>query len=243
MPKGLRIGYANQERCYSFFKNLIEIPVNKKPEYCEYPGQSEQINSFTIKRDKFMKTSFDFSNTSDWAVYCGTYAKYNDGSIEGKWLKFSDYSDSEEFFAACAELHSDEHDPEFMFQDTEYLPDSLYSESLSEKDVDNIYEYIEFGEKIEDWGDSEWIAAHNTYCGRQNNGNGIYEFDEEFFQMFFPEPMAAARAVHFGDVNWTHSYCRLDGYGNIESFNDPMDTIDTEALVAEMLENPRNYDL
>ena len=63
------------------------------------------------------------------AVYVGTYGKYNDGSIEGKWMYPADYDTLDDFIDACMELHSDEKDPELMFQDAENLPDSLYSES------------------------------------------------------------------------------------------------------------------
>jgi antirestriction protein len=62
-------------------------------------------------------------------LYVGTYAKYNAGSIKGAWLDLEDYSDKESFLKACAELHSDEADPEFMFQDFEGFPRELYSES------------------------------------------------------------------------------------------------------------------
>lgn len=54
-------------------------------------------------------------NISEARIYVGTYAKYNEGSIFGKWLDLSDYSDSEEFYEACRELHKDEEDPELMF--------------------------------------------------------------------------------------------------------------------------------
>jgi antirestriction protein len=74
-------------------------------------------------------------------LYVGTYAKYNNGSIQGAWLDLDDYVDSEDFYTACKELHSDEVDPEFMFQDFEGFPKSLYSESGN---VDEIYEYIDF---------------------------------------------------------------------------------------------------
>lgn len=68
------------------------------------------------------------------AVYVGTYGKYNDGSLFGKWLKLSDYSDVQEFYEACHELHKDEADPEFMFQDYENIPVGLISEcSISEQ--------------------------------------------------------------------------------------------------------------
>jgi antirestriction protein len=68
-------------------------------------------------------------------VYVGTYAKYNDGSIAGRWLDLEDYSDHETFIAACQELHSDEHDPELMFQDWEGIPDGMIGESYISQDV------------------------------------------------------------------------------------------------------------
>lgn len=61
-------------------------------------------------------------------IYVGTYAKYNSGSIEGKWLDLEDYADKDEFEAACRALHADEDDPEFMFQDWEDIPDAFISE-------------------------------------------------------------------------------------------------------------------
>lgn len=56
-------------------------------------------------------------------IYVGTYAKYNEGSLFGKWMQLSDYSDLDEFIEACKELHKDEEDPEFMFQDWEEIPE------------------------------------------------------------------------------------------------------------------------
>ena len=73
--------------------------------------------------------SADFSDIRDAAIYVGTYKKYNEGSLFGEWMKLSDYADKDEFYKACAELHKDEEDPEFMFQDWEYIPDSLIGES------------------------------------------------------------------------------------------------------------------
>ena len=58
-------------------------------------------------------------------VYVGTYAKYTAGDLAGAWLDLEDYADKDEFLEACAELHSDEEDPEFMFQDTEDIPGEL----------------------------------------------------------------------------------------------------------------------
>ena len=49
---------------------------------------------------------------SEARVYVGTYNKYNNGSLFGKWLDLSDYSDKDEFLEACRELHKDDQDPE-----------------------------------------------------------------------------------------------------------------------------------
>lgn len=86
-------------------------------------------------------------NISEARIYVGTYAKYNGGSIFGKWLDLSDYSDKEEFYEACRELHKDEQDPEFMFQDWEYIPSDFIGESWL---ADNIFEIIEAIDELDD---------------------------------------------------------------------------------------------
>jgi len=53
------------------------------------------------------------------SIYVGTYSKYNNGSLYGKWLNLSEYSDYDELLTTMYELHSDESEPEFMFQDYE----------------------------------------------------------------------------------------------------------------------------
>lgn len=65
----------------------------------------------------------------DASIYVGTYKKYNEGSIYGEWVKLADFSSKEDFYEYCAELHKDEEDAEFMFQDTEYIPKEFVSES------------------------------------------------------------------------------------------------------------------
>ena len=62
-------------------------------------------------------------------IYVGTYAKYNDGNLFGKWLDLEDYTDRDDFYKACAELHADEEDPEFMFQDWEGILSNMINES------------------------------------------------------------------------------------------------------------------
>lgn len=64
------------------------------------------------------------------ALYCGTYHKYNIGSLDGCWIDLGNYTDAEELFDDLALLHSDEEDPEFMFQDW-----SIELEGLSTRDL------------------------------------------------------------------------------------------------------------
>ncbi|CAM2854218.1 antirestriction protein ArdA [Chryseobacterium flavum] len=100
-------------------------------------------------------------NISEASVYVGTYHKYNEGSIFGKWLNLSDYTDKEEFYTACKELHNDEEDPEFMFQDYENIPEGLISEyGMS----NNIFQVIEaFGNMDENQKEPFLIWCNNGH--------------------------------------------------------------------------------
>ena len=106
-------------------------------------------------------------------VYVGTYGKYNNSSIKGAWLDLENYCSAEEFAEACAELHSDEADPEYMYQDHEGIPASMISESSLHADV---WEWLELDEDQRDiaaaWAENgcDWREAqehHVATCGYQ----------------------------------------------------------------------------
>lgn len=42
------------------------------------------------------------------AIYCGTYKKYNEGSLFGAWLDLRTFDSYEEFIDVCKQLHADE---------------------------------------------------------------------------------------------------------------------------------------
>src|SRR5690606_8875306 len=112
--------------------------------------KNKHLLSLPNKSKKSVQNSKEMThqiNTSEARVYVGTYAKYNDGSIFGKWLTLSDYADKEEFYTACRELHDDEEDPEFMFQDYENIPNGLIDECWIS---DNIFEVLEALENMEE---------------------------------------------------------------------------------------------
>ena len=102
--------------------------------------------SFPTKEDiAYHKHSLDSDNP---AVYCGTYGKYNDGSLDGMWIDLTTFCDYDEFIEFCKDLHADEEDPELMFQDYENFPRELYSESCFDEDTfDTIIEYANHSDR------------------------------------------------------------------------------------------------
>ena len=117
---------------------------------------------------------------SEARVYVGTYNKYNSGSLFGKWLDLSDYSDKDEFLEACRELHEDEQDPEFMFQDIEDIPEALISESwLSDK-------FFELRDAIEKLSETEqeaffvWCDHHNSDISEEDADDLVSSFEDEY---------------------------------------------------------------
>ena len=103
---------------------------------------------------------------SEARVYVGTYNKYNSGSLFGKWLDLSDYSDKDEFLEACAELHKDEQ--------------NLISESwLSDK-------FFELRDAIEKLSETQqeaffvWCDHHNSDISEEDADDLIASFEDEY---------------------------------------------------------------
>lgn len=112
-------------------------------------------------------------------IYVGTYAKYNNGSIFGKWLTLSDYSDLSEFYDACRELHKDEEDPEFMFQD--YETPELLNGKISECGIDE--DIFKLAEALEG-KDIDMISAYVSLMGEKLTPELIEQAEERFYGQF-----------------------------------------------------------
>ena len=85
---------------------------------------------------------------SEARVYVGTYNKYNSGSLFGKWLDLSDYSDKDEFMEACRELHKD--DLISSFED-EYQGEYKDEEDYAYEIVEECYDLPEFAKTYFDY--------------------------------------------------------------------------------------------
>lgn len=86
-------------------------------------------------------------------IFVSTYAKYNAGTIKGEWVDLDGYSTKDEFYEHIAELHKDEHDPEYMFQDFEDVPSALVSESSID---DRLWDWLELDESEREMAEAAW---------------------------------------------------------------------------------------
>lgn len=80
------------------------------------------------------------------------------------------------------------------------------------------YEF--FCEKWNELSDNDKLNLYQEYCSYTGNGTDLFPFDDEFFNLFFEgKPLEAARATHFGEVNWSDEYISFNGYGNLKSYS------------------------
>ena len=97
-----------------------------------------------------------------------------------------------------------------------------------------------FKEKFDELSRDEKITIYREYLiDSDHMEDEISDFDESFFETFFQDnPYEAARAKHFGDVNWSDPYIRFNAYGNLETMSDYDAQIEAEDHVEEIYEYP-----
>ena len=109
---------------------------------------------------------------SNPAVYCGTYAKYNNGSLYGMWIDLSTFENYHDFMEFCNRLHANEAEPELMFQDYEHYPEQWYCEGcMGEATFDKIKEYANLSE--------ERREAYEAYLSNWDEGT-LEDFEERY---------------------------------------------------------------
>ena len=144
-------------------------------------------------------------------IYVGTYAKYNDGSIDGKWIDISEYNTYEEFVDACRELHKDEKDPEFMVQDYENFPERWYHEAglPTEEEFDKINEFYMMDDSRKD--------AYEAYLDLGIGSGDMEDFEERYQGEYQSEEDFAYNLVD--DLGWDSiGKDSLDMYFDYDAF-------------------------
>lgn len=148
----------------------------------EVIGRLEQLGYTPESLKEAIKNHEQTDGSDSPALYCGTYGKYNEGSLCGLWIDLSSFDDYDEFINFCNAIHADEDDPELMYQDYENMPGSLYHESMGEKEFNNIVKYCELCDDysvsaVEDfleWDSSDDLdRMHDAYVG-------VYDSEEDF---------------------------------------------------------------
>lgn len=119
-------------------------------------------------------------NFHEAQIYVGTYSKYNNGSLFGKWLELSDYIDNEDFLEACKKLHADEPDPEFMFQDWENIPEGLIGECWISENFFALRDTLE--NETEDTQEAflVWLNNSNQSIDSEDISSLFSQFEDEY---------------------------------------------------------------
>lgn len=116
----------------------------------------------------------------DPGVYVGTYAKYNNGSIEGAWLNLTTFKSYDEFIEVAEILHNDEKDPELMIQDYSDFPEKFYSESPDEDKFESILKYIELCEKNDQEAVDAYLEWFDDLESFEEKYEGEYDDEKDF---------------------------------------------------------------
>jgi hypothetical protein len=92
-------------------------------------------------------------------------------------------------------------------------------------------------EELETMNSENLVTAHNQYCEHNNDMDSqIFHNDEEFFEIFLPNSVDAIRACQYGDHRYTDTFVQFNGYANLESFHDPINYVDIQAIAEDILD-------
>ena len=160
---------------YGIILDDVEYRIINNVSIDLYEESTKRNNKMKFK--KIMESESDQGDSDHPRIYVGTYAKYNDGSIDGEWIDLSRFDTYDEFVDYCRELHKDEKDPEFMVQDYENFPRKWYHESglPTESEFDKINEYYLMDDTDKD--------AYEAYVNYTDNDD-IDDFHEAYQGQF-----------------------------------------------------------
>ena len=160
---------------YGIILDDVEYRIINNVSIDLYEESTKRNNKMKFK--KIMESESDQGDSDHPRIYVGTYAKYNDGSIDGEWIDLSRFDTYDEFVDYCRELHKDEKDPEFMVQDYENFPRKWYHESglPSKEEFDKINEYYLMDDTDKD--------AYEAYVNYTDNDD-IDDFHEAYQGQF-----------------------------------------------------------
>jgi antirestriction protein len=179
---------------------------------------TKKLAELTPEELQYLEDNGVVSSEPSARIYVGTYNKYNQGSIDGEWVDLDDFGDYEDFMAYIAELHKDEEDPEFMFQDWEDIPDAFISESgLDPK-------YFDYKDAMEESGEPE---AFEVFISK------VYDVDQS---TDWDEVLTSFQDSYQGqyDSEEDYTYNLIDDIGGVEALGEVYkDYIDEDMIIRD----------
>lgn len=99
-------------------------------------------------------------------------------------------------------------------------------------------------DQLNEMDDVNLVDVHNLYCSLVNdNDSTIYYNVEDIIPMLVGDcPYNALQRAFYGDYNTNHEYVKLDGYANLESFDDPEEHISKSDMVDTIMENLKEFE-
>ena len=76
-------------------------------------------------------------------IYVADLEAYNNGRLSGVWLDLADYNDADELMEAIQDFLNTTGGEEYAIHDAEYIPSSMYSEYMGQRDFEELYEMID----------------------------------------------------------------------------------------------------
>jgi len=76
-------------------------------------------------------------------IYVADLEAYNNGRLSGVWLDLADYNNADELMEAIQDFLKTSGGEEYAIHDVEYIPSSMYSEYMGQRDFEELYEMID----------------------------------------------------------------------------------------------------
>lgn len=156
------------------------------------PSVEERLDDLGFIADSFASDVADHKSDCDGnpSIYCGTWAKYNDGNLCGLWIDLTTFDDFEDFISFCKAIHADEPDPELDAQDWECLPQGLDGDDLFiEEKWDLLKEYMELCDRYDADAVNAYVSCFDLDCldRFEDRFQGEYKSEEDFAEYMVNE--------------------------------------------------------
>jgi len=80
-------------------------------------------------------------------IYVADLEAYNNGRLVGEWLDLADYDNADELMDAIQDVLKKSGGEEYAIHDVEYVPSSMYSEYMGQRDFEQLYEMMDLAKE------------------------------------------------------------------------------------------------